>query len=408
MTPLPRAARSLDEALGQALEDLEAGLTPPQILDRYPEFEADLASLIETAYRLCTTRWPVLSMAARVQGRERMQAALTAQKARHRFAFPPIWRPLGAGLALVVLAGMTYLASPFSPLRPPVLAPLPSATPLIAATASWTPEPSATWWPSPTNAAVVTALASPTRLIRSIPEPTETIQRFKDATDTPEATATVTPQVRASQTAAPTHTRVPTAVATALPSASPSPSATNAPTQVPGDSKPATPAPTVAVPAADGGWANDRGADRYTHAASDGVAHQHSAAGDTGANQGHAYSDQVAHRRARAYRFADACTTLTGPCATLAGPNGDKAAEATCYIYPIHRNPDRHAHDLWVVQSESGTAGDPEAEEDPRTGGVSEPPASLRGNRPTPNAETRNAMKGWLRSEIPQLKKSRP
>lgn len=76
MTSSPRAVRSLDEALALALDDLEAGLSQVEVLARYPGYEDDLAPLLATAARLRGADWPVLSMSARVRGRERVQVAL--------------------------------------------------------------------------------------------------------------------------------------------------------------------------------------------------------------------------------------------------------------------------------------------------------------------------------------------
>ena len=140
----PRAARNLDETLGQALNDLERGFTPLQVLDRYPDHEAELAPLLETAYRLRTSRWPTLSLAARVAGREKMHAAVTAEKARRHGIMSPLWLQIGTGVALLALAGTTYFASPFSPLRPTErLTPIIVSTSTTTVTATWTVAPPA-------------------------------------------------------------------------------------------------------------------------------------------------------------------------------------------------------------------------------------------------------------------------
>jgi hypothetical protein len=261
VTPAPRTARSIEEVLGLALEDLEAGLTPLQVLDRYPQYEAELAPLLETAYRLHTTRWPALSAAARVSGRERMHAALAEQKGPRWFILAPIWRQLGAGLVLTLLAGMAFLASPVSPLRS-LNRPRLTGTAPVTTTATWTSAPSATSQPlatvavlatrGPTTTVTATETAQPTEevdpelgLKHSPPKAPPTL--WASATPTrvtptrrPTATATATPV----PTDTPTETPEPTTTTTSPPPAGATSRPPSTPTSVVSPTVPATTAPT--------------------------------------------------------------------------------------------------------------------------------------------------------------------
>lgn len=249
MTAAPRAARSLEEALGLALEDLEAGLAPFQILSRYPQYEAELGPLLETAFRLHTTRWPVLSMAARVSGRERMHAALVQQRGRRRFIVAPVWRQLGAALALVLLAGTTYIASPISPLRS-MNRPRLTGTVPVTATATWTAAPTATTKPPATVAALVPRGPTATIKVVEVAEPAETAD---PETDLKHSTPSKLPTLLSDETPTrPASTRAPSVTATATVTSTatitPMPSATI--TEPPASSEPATRVPAPPSPTA--------------------------------------------------------------------------------------------------------------------------------------------------------------
>ncbi len=234
MTPPVRPPRDLDEALARALEDLEAGLDLPEILDRYQPYSVELAPLLQTAVRLRGEPWAMLSMSGRVRGRERMHAALHERQAPRR-AFPLVWRQLGAALGLLLLAAVTLLAwpgnGPLQPLRRP------------AATATGAPAigPSA----SPSDAPA-------TRTPAGTPRPSATHATSQPALDLDDedlrverpalaATVTVTP-TRPRATVTPTRTRpvIPTATNTITPTA------TLPPTQPPQDPPP----PRTETPAA--------------------------------------------------------------------------------------------------------------------------------------------------------------
>ncbi len=105
MTPSPRAARSWTRHWARRSKTWRPGLPRSRCSTGIPQYEAELAPLLETAYRLRTTRWPVLSMAARVAGREKMHAALAEQKRRRRFVVPPDLAPVRRRVALLLLAG---------------------------------------------------------------------------------------------------------------------------------------------------------------------------------------------------------------------------------------------------------------------------------------------------------------
>ena len=130
-----------------------------------------------------------------------MHAALAAEKARRRFILAPFWRQLGAGVALVALAGTTYFASPISPLRsttrPAFTATIPAISTAVVIptiTPTWTPVASATAQPRVTVMAVTTPLASATRPIRRTAEPTEALDAGNLLTRSPLPTASLTPR----------------------------------------------------------------------------------------------------------------------------------------------------------------------------------------------------------------------
>lgn len=239
-----------DDALASALQDLEAGLAPFEVLQRYPGHEDTLAPLIQMAYELRTTRWPTMSVAGRVAGRERMHAALAEQKRRKAGFLPPIWRQIGVSAALMLMAGAAFLASPYSPLdsrkfgaQPtatlfvPVMVeptaafavelPALSPTPTATATRERTRRPEVTVEPSETPERIV--LAEPLRATSTpTPAPTATPRatRVRSSTQTPTATATVTIAPSATipgAEAAPAATEPPAPPTVAPPTETPSP-----------------------------------------------------------------------------------------------------------------------------------------------------------------------------------------
>lgn len=212
MTSSPRAIRSLDEALALALDDFEAGLSQVEVLARYPEYGDHLAPLLATAARLRSADWPVLSMSARVRGRERMHVALAHQKLRRSFVLPPLWRQLGAALLLVALAATAFMAWPgrrsdhtSMPGATSTVEVIPSPSPLTQATftptSTGTPRPSIT--PTPEPAETLEAADS----IRSI---TRTATATLRPTGTPARTSTPSPTPTATHTSTPTPTSTPT------------------------------------------------------------------------------------------------------------------------------------------------------------------------------------------------------
>jgi hypothetical protein len=242
-----RSSAVSDDVLASALEDLEAGLTPLQVLDRYPSHEAEIAELLQVAYELRTSRWPAMSMAGRVRGRERMQAALAGQKRRGSGFLSPLWLQVGVGLTLMLMAGVAFLASPYSPLGFPskgaAVTPTLGAPALAAPTATFTPLP-----PSPSATASPTETASATpRPVRSV-EPTETGERLVLADRTRVLTPTPTAQLTATRraTRANTVTPMPTPAATVTPLATGQGAVPAPPTEVPATLAP--PPPTVEPP----------------------------------------------------------------------------------------------------------------------------------------------------------------
>lgn len=261
MTPPVHPPRDLDEALARTLEDLEAGLDLPAILDRYEAYAPELAPLLETAARLRGEPWPLLSMSGRVRGRERLHAALRERQAPRR-AFPALWRQLGAALGLLLLAAVALLAwpgaGPIQTLRPaatsivtaPSLTPATSPATLpptatVRPTAGWetgqppleiemekiegahgTSTATSVGLPPMGGPATATATRTRTSTPTAIPSPTSTI--------TPTATLPPTNEPRPPE---PRDTATPTA--TEVPTATPVPSPTNTP--VPGATKTGTP-----------------------------------------------------------------------------------------------------------------------------------------------------------------------
>jgi hypothetical protein len=232
-----------DDVLAAALEDLEAGLTPLEVLQRYPDHEDDLGPLLQTAYALRTTRWPTMSMAGRVAGRERMHTALAEQKRRKAGFLPPIWRHIGVSAALMLMAGAAFLASPYSPLDARKFGAQPTATLVVPVML----EPTAAFaveLPALSPTVTATATRERTRRPEVTVEPSETPERIVlaeplRATSTATAAPTATP--RATRTRSSTQTPTATATVTIAPTAT-SPSAEAAPT-----TQPPAP-PTVAPP----------------------------------------------------------------------------------------------------------------------------------------------------------------
>jgi hypothetical protein len=218
-----------DDILASALEDLEAGLTPTEVLDRYGAYEDALAPLLQTAYELRTTRWPAMSMAGRVAGRERMHAALAARTRRGSGLISPVWRQVGVGLALMLMAGAAFLASPYSPLdlprqgssvtptqgAPLVSAPTPTVVPGVLPLATTSP---ATMVATATS----TATLRSTDAVRTI-EPSETPERLLSVASTravtPTSTVTLAPTRRATRASTPTPAPAATASVPAAPTA---------------------------------------------------------------------------------------------------------------------------------------------------------------------------------------------
>ena len=234
-----------DELVASVLEDLEAGLTPLQILDRHRDRETELAPLIEAAYVLRTTRWPTMSMAGRVAGRERLHVALASQKPRSAGFLPPLWRQLGVSLALVLMAGAAFLASPYSPLDLRRNSGVTTATPFAVAPVLAAPSATATLTLLPT----ATATPSATATVRAATRPARTAE----PSETPEralATAvlrTAEPSPTATRTRRPAVTRTATtpATATAVAGATPVPAQDDAPTAIPPSPTPVTPTVTA-------------------------------------------------------------------------------------------------------------------------------------------------------------------
>jgi len=219
-----RAIRSLDEALALALDDLGAGLSQVEVLARYPGYENELAPLLATAARLRRSDWPVLSMSARVRGRERMHIALSQQRTRRALVVPPLWRQLGASLLLVALTVTAFMAWPG---RRSDNTSMPGATLTVEATPSPSPSVEPTFTPAPT----VTPLPSSTLT----PEPTEppeaadsilSITRTATPTLTPTGTptSTFTPSPTSTATHTPTPTLTPTGIVAGAAADTPVPS----------------------------------------------------------------------------------------------------------------------------------------------------------------------------------------
>ena len=188
-----RRPDSLGNVLATCLDDLDAGAPLEEILARYPQHAGDLAPLLAVAAQMRSAPWPALSVHGRVQGRERMHAAL----AQYHSGFSR-WRRswVQAAMALVIVASI-------------------SAASVILTRQDW-PLPFAT--PAPLIAPTVTSQQTVV-----VPDDTATVTPTVEPSATPTlqiATATSTLTVTASLDSKP---------ATVLPSPSLQPSATASP-----------------------------------------------------------------------------------------------------------------------------------------------------------------------------------
>jgi len=188
-----RRPNSLENVLATCLDDVDAGAPLEEILAKYPQHAADLAPLLAVAAQMRTAPWPALSMHGRVQGRERMHAAL-AQYHSGFSRWHPSW--VQAAMALVIVASI-------------------SAASVILTGQDW---PSLFATPAPLIAPPVTSQQTVV-----VPDDTTTVTPTVEPSATPTleiATATSTVTVTASLDSKP---------ATMLPSPSPQPSATASP-----------------------------------------------------------------------------------------------------------------------------------------------------------------------------------
>ena len=149
-----RRPNSFENALATCLDDLDAGAPLEEVLAKYPQHAADLAPLLAVAAQMRTTSWPALSMHGRVQGRERMHAAL----AQHHSGFAllrPSWAQAAMALVIVGIIGAASVITPWKDLPSRFATPAPAAGPTTTsqqtvvvpddtATATATTEPSAT------------------------------------------------------------------------------------------------------------------------------------------------------------------------------------------------------------------------------------------------------------------------
>ena len=196
-----RRQNSFENVLAACLDDLDTGAPLEEILAKYPQHVADLAPLLAVAAQMRTAPWPALSVHGRVQGRERMHAAL----AQYHSGFSR-WRPswVQAAMALVLVVGISGASviltkqdwpSPFATPAPVAGATATSqktvVVPTDTATATPTVEPSAT----PTlQIATATSTLTVTASLDSKPAtvlPSPSLQ--PSATASPLATATLRP-----------------------------------------------------------------------------------------------------------------------------------------------------------------------------------------------------------------------
>ena len=97
-----RKPDSLENVLATCLDELDAGAPLEDILAKYPQHVADLAPLLAVAAQMRTAPWPALSVHGRVQGRERMHAAL-AQYHSGFSRWHPSWGQSAMALAVVAV-----------------------------------------------------------------------------------------------------------------------------------------------------------------------------------------------------------------------------------------------------------------------------------------------------------------
>ena len=97
-----RRPDSFENVLATCLDELDAGAPLEEILAKYPQHVADLAPLLAVAAQMRTAPWPALSVHGRVQGRERMHAAL-AQYHSGFSRWHPSWAQAAMALAVVAV-----------------------------------------------------------------------------------------------------------------------------------------------------------------------------------------------------------------------------------------------------------------------------------------------------------------
>lgn len=207
-----RRPDSFENVVATCLDELDAGAPLEDILAKYPQHVADLAPLLAVAAQMRTAPWPALSVHGRMQGRERMHAAL-AQYHSGFSRWHPSWGQ--AAMALAVAAVIVVVSLVLTrwertiPDPQQLVAPAPTAitqqtvvAPDDAATATVTTEPSATsTLQIATATSTVTATASlDTKTTTASPS----LIPQSSATAAPRATATWQP----TQTAGPTATLV--------------------------------------------------------------------------------------------------------------------------------------------------------------------------------------------------------
>ena len=151
-----RKPDSLENVLATCLDDLDAGAPLEEILAKYPQHAADLAPLLAVAAQVRSAPWPALSVHGRVQGRERMHAAL-AQYHSGLSRWRPSWVQTAMALIVVacVSAASVMLTSPNWPTPPESPAPL---APVLTATSQQTVV-------APDDTATATATTEPSALM---------------------------------------------------------------------------------------------------------------------------------------------------------------------------------------------------------------------------------------------------
>jgi hypothetical protein len=211
-----RRPNSFENVLAACLDDLDVGAPLEEILAKYPQHAADLAPLLAVAAQMRTASWPALSVHGRVQGRERMHAAL----AEYHSGFSR-WRPswVQTVMALMIVASISVASFILtrqdwpSPFATPAPLTGPTATsqhtvvvPSDTATVTPTVEPSATptlQIATATSTLTVTAsLDSKTATVLPSPslQPSATASPLATATlrPTPTVLPTATPVMNAS------------------------------------------------------------------------------------------------------------------------------------------------------------------------------------------------------------------